>query len=185
MKMNNNNNKDIKEDNFAAIGIGAMIVFISLILVAAVASAVIIQTAEKLQQNAQKTGDDTSDEMKGKIMVLSGYLDAGNNYVLIVKLAAGSDDISTDDVITQMQCGTTPVNGLAGAGFAIEELSGASGGITDGGTMENDRGYAMQIDGNGACNALTEIPLYIHIKGAGSTYELLQIDDRTDGAAII
>ena len=51
--------------------------------------------------------------------------------------------------------------------------------------MENDRGYAMQVDGNGACNALTEIPLYIHIKGAGSTYELLQIDDRTDGAAII
>ena len=65
------NNDTQEQDNWAAIGIGAMIVFISLILVAAVASAVIIQTAEKLQQNAQRTGDDTSDELSGKLTILS------------------------------------------------------------------------------------------------------------------
>ena len=64
MKTNKESN-----DNLAAIGIGAMIVFIALILVAAVAAAVIIQTAEKLQQNAQTTGDDTADNMAGKIFI--------------------------------------------------------------------------------------------------------------------
>ena len=42
-----------REDREAgSIGIGAMIVFIALILVAAVASTIIIKTAEELQQNA-------------------------------------------------------------------------------------------------------------------------------------
>ena len=63
--------KNEQRDNVAAIGIGAMIVFIALILVAAVAAAVIIQTAEKLQQNAQTTGQDTTDSMASKMFVVN------------------------------------------------------------------------------------------------------------------
>ena len=64
-------NTNEKSDTLAAIGIGAMIVFIALILVAAVAAAVIIQTAEKLQQNAQNTGAETTNMLSSKVMVLS------------------------------------------------------------------------------------------------------------------
>ena len=53
-----------------SIGIGAMIVFIALILVAAVASTIIIKTAEELQQNAEATSDDTRKEISGKISIL-------------------------------------------------------------------------------------------------------------------
>ena len=43
-----------------SIGIGAMIVFIALILVAAVASTVIMETIESLQQKGESTGTDVS-----------------------------------------------------------------------------------------------------------------------------
>ena len=43
-----------------SIGIGAMIVFIALILVAAVASTVIMETIESLQQKGENTGSDVS-----------------------------------------------------------------------------------------------------------------------------
>ena len=54
-------------------------------------------------------------------------------------------------------------------------------GITNVATMENDQGYGMQINGDAACNTEESIPVFIHVKGAGSTYEVLQITDRTDG----
>ena len=91
--MKNTQEKKIETDSLAAIGIGAMIVFIALILVAAVAAAVIIQTAEKLQQNAQSTGDDTTDEMSGKVQILNVFVDdPASDYVVYFRLAAGSDD---------------------------------------------------------------------------------------------
>ena len=72
--MKSNTRNDIQEDKIAAIGIGAMIVFIALILVAAVAAAVFILTAEKLQQSAQTTGDDTADNMAGKVLLSAGFV---------------------------------------------------------------------------------------------------------------
>ena len=57
-----------------SIGIGAMIVFIALILVAAVASTIIIKTAEELQQNAESTSDDTRKQISGKISILDVFV---------------------------------------------------------------------------------------------------------------
>ena len=109
MKTNNE-----QKDTVAAIGIGAMIVFIALILVAAVAAAVIIQTAEKLQQNAQTTGDDTADNMAGKLLINTAYVDpgtAGDNYLLFVSLAPGSEITAFTSVSFQLFCDNGVVEG--------------------------------------------------------------------------
>ena len=57
-----------------SIGIGAMIVFIALILVAAVASTIIIKTAEELQQNAENTSSDTRQQISGKVSIADVYV---------------------------------------------------------------------------------------------------------------
>ena len=100
-----------KNNEKGSIGIGAMIVFIALILVAAVASTVIIKTAEELQDRAEKTGDDTRDQISGKLLVTDAYIasidadgpdgdpataddnvNAIRSIVVIAKLASGSDN---------------------------------------------------------------------------------------------
>ena len=70
-----------------SIGIGAMIVFIALILVAAVASTIIIKTAEELQQNAENTSSDTRQQISGKVSVADVY----------VKTTADTDNADADD----------------------------------------------------------------------------------------
>jgi flagellin FlaB len=118
MKRKENMNES---DDLASIGIGAMIVFIALILVAAVASAVIIQTGEKLQQNAQQTGSDTQEEIGGKISIITVWVgeqtdcdtdaDAAVDacITLVYELAAGSEPMDENDVVWSISClqGTT------------------------------------------------------------------------------
>ena len=116
MKTNERMNE---RDDLGSIGIGAMIVFIALILVAAVASAVIIQTGEKLQQNAQQTGSDTQEEIGGKISIITVWVGeqsdcdgaaAGDACItLVYELAAGSEPMNEGDVIWTITClqGTT------------------------------------------------------------------------------
>ncbi len=94
-----------------SIGIGAMIVFIALILVAAVASTIIIKTAEELQQNAESTSDDTRKEISGKINVLQIIVngttsaDAIDSIIVTAKVASGSMDVLVGDIDWVITCG--------------------------------------------------------------------------------
>ena len=83
--VNDQQTPDRREEG--SIGIGAMIVFIALILVAAVASTIIIKTAEELQQNAENTSSDTRQQISGKVAIADVY----------VKTTADTDNADTDD----------------------------------------------------------------------------------------
>ena len=150
MKTNNES-----RDNVAAIGIGAMIVFIALILVAAVAAAVIIQTAEKLQQNAQTAGDDTADNMAGKLFIDTAFVDtadAPNDYMVFVKLAPGSEITNINQVTFQMFCENGAVEGDSDAGTAgVAEMSYVEmdGTALVGNDLMPGTAYRLVIDASG------------------------------------
>ena len=63
----------------ASIGIGAMIVFIALILVAAVASTIIIQSVEDLQQKGEDSTSDTRSTLSNKLILTSAYLQGNSD----------------------------------------------------------------------------------------------------------
>ena len=81
--------KIFKRKDFGSIGIGAMIVFIAMVLVAGIAASVLIQTSAKLEIQAMQTGQETTNEVSGGIAVYSviGYTASSSND--ISKLAIG------------------------------------------------------------------------------------------------
>ena len=148
MKRNEMKNKN--SDNLAAMGIGAMIVFIALILVAAVASAVIIQTAEKLQQNAQTTGDQTQQQMASKIMPLSVVIQeedgvgGGTDDILRVtfELAPGSESVDPANAVWNIVCGAGTDAGDMTAFVAVSTLTAAQ---MAAGTLDPGEIYVVSV----------------------------------------
>jgi flagellin FlaB len=68
--------KRLRTDTNADIGIGALIIFIAMIMVAGVTASVMIQTMNSLQQQAIKTSEDTLKDISSglKITHVSGYI---------------------------------------------------------------------------------------------------------------
>ncbi|MEC7152064.1 MAG: hypothetical protein VXW85_06400 [Candidatus Thermoplasmatota archaeon] len=196
--MKNNNTQE--QDTMAAIGIGAMIVFIALILVAAVAAAVIIQTAEKLQQNAQSTGEDTTDEMSGKVQILNVFVnDGATSYEVYFRLAAGSDDTADTGILWQVSCD----DGAGAFQYIAGDFSDVNGNVVDLGDntasdvddVEAGVAYRFTLDATDPAgndcgpdalfNNNVKATLYIHVVGGGTTYDILKVNDATEGAVVV
>ena len=103
-----------------SIGIGAMIVFIALILVAAVASTIIIKTAEELQQNAENTSSDTRQQISGKVSISDVFVKAAANPLCVDHSGGGGcssgypgpdyyTDVGTFEVIARVSSGSLNV----------------------------------------------------------------------------
>jgi len=98
--------RKINEDNNAAIGIGVLIVFIAMVLVAGIAASVLVQTSTTLEMQALKTGSQTIDEVASGIMIegIEGFNSSGSiiRLALELKPRAGSPDIDLANTVVEL-----------------------------------------------------------------------------------
>lgn len=94
-------NKLTKEstENRGQVGIGTLIVFIALVLVAAIAAGVLINTAGFLQSQAESTGEESTDQVSNGIQIQSSTAEV-----------SGSGDIQTIELRVGLTPGSDPVD---------------------------------------------------------------------------
>ncbi len=100
--------KMLKERDVGAIGIGAMIVFIAMVLVAGIAASVLIQTSGKLEMQAMTTGEETIAEVSTGLAVfdVAGYASAVtanlSKVAITVRPRAGSAEIDLQTTFIEL-----------------------------------------------------------------------------------
>ena len=107
----------LKEDDIGDMGIGAMIVFIAMVLVAGIAASVLIQTANRLEIQAMKTGQETTEEVATGIGIEDITGQIGNhvgwtngsilNVTICVSPRSGSKDVDLSNTVVELSDSTT------------------------------------------------------------------------------
>jgi len=95
------------DDDRGQVGIGTLIVFIAMVLVAAIAAGVLINTAGFLQTQAENTGTESTEQVSNNINVLGSVGEVASDNASVgevtvsVAPAAGSDALNLEEVTIQ------------------------------------------------------------------------------------
>ena len=102
----------LRKEDVGSIGIGAMIVFIAMVLVAGIAASVLIQTSTRLEAQAMTTGSATIDEVAGGLAVfdVEGIISTDiDGLAITVRTRAGSPKIDLNHTIIILSDSSTKV----------------------------------------------------------------------------
>lgn len=190
------NNVKIDSTDRGQVGIGTLIVFIALVLVAAIAAGVLINTAGFLQSQAEATGEDSTSQVSDRMQIqsASGLVvddtgDSGNVRIeeatLLVSLAPGADPVDLSQTTVELANGD--ITQLTSSDLTIQDTDGSA--ITTLGG-DNDKAQIV-IDLVANASPLTEaenLGVTITTANGGSTEVELQaprtLTTSDDGSAV-
>ena len=190
-------------DDKAQFGIGLMIVFMACVLVAAISSAVIIESVEKLAQQTQHTLHDANKESATKMLILNVWVeDNYDDYLFMIEYQSMGKEVDPGDVDWILSC-TDDGNFYYRSGSLDDWISGP-GSIWEVGqqptsvtTLESGKMYFFGIDsgtndnvGGAHCgpNWIEERGItanfMINMPDGGVTTQVLKVTDLTIGASV-
>lgn len=96
----------LRQKDVGAMGVGAMIIFIAMVVVAGIAAAVIIQTSSKLETQALKTGDETLAVVASgiKILGIDGHNTSGaiDQMAIYLSVLSGAPDFDIGQAVIEI-----------------------------------------------------------------------------------
>ncbi|TFG56778.1 MAG: hypothetical protein E4H30_02855 [Methanomassiliicoccus sp.] len=99
----------------AEMGVGTMIIFIAMVLVAAVAASVLISTANQVREQAQTTGEQAIANVATGFIVqdvvgqVNADLDNLNNVTIFLRVTSGSPNVNMDNVVLAINTGADSI----------------------------------------------------------------------------
>ncbi|WP_142856702.1 archaellin/type IV pilin N-terminal domain-containing protein [Salinigranum halophilum] len=165
------------DEDRGQVGIGTLIVFIAMVLVAAIAAGVLVNTAGFLQESAEQTGQQAQSEVSDRLDVVNAYAGVSDGSTsdvnITVRKASGSDNINLSAATVQwigengqaqtIVAGTNEVEINNTAGTAVTDL-----------IINNSSKYVLWVDieslnGGNALNAGDEGTLIITTSSGATT----------------
>jgi flagellin FlaB len=176
------------------VGIGTLIVFIAMVLVAAIAAGVLVNTAGFLQSTAEESGEESVEKVTNRVDVVSSYGIVGNSddvksLNMTVRLAAGSDNVDLEDATINYQSESKVVTleqgGTANAGFfkvsPVKDDDTSSPILNDRGDRFEISIDAIDTEGGPGLAPGSEVKLEISTKTGDTTVVLLTTPDTYSG----
>jgi len=142
----------------ADVGIGALIIFIAMIMVAGVTASVMIQTMNNLQQQAIKTSEETIRDISSGLQVtfVSGYVQNSTitQLAIFVSTTSASDDIDLTYGILSLSDSTEKVIlNYSSTCFSHSISNGLFGTLNTGNLTSSQFGVLVIRDIDGSCDA--------------------------------